>query len=216
MKQTTLLLLALAVALGSFVLAQDNDRQNNRRQPPALFQQFFTLPGIELWEEKLEKVEELRKEFVPKLTENQNRWNGVITDEQQQARREAFQKARDAGKEGQQLRNAVDAAIKLTEEQKEQQAALRKERDTLLSEIRTQLTALLTDEQRATLRPSRRVQQQNPPTHPNVKYGPHERNVLDVWLAESDKPTPVLVSIHGGGFQGGDKSVSDGLLNPCL
>jgi acetyl esterase len=43
------------------------------------------------------------------------------------------------------------------------------------------------------------------PTCANVRYGPHERNVLDLWLAKSDKPTPLLVFIHGGGFVGGDK-----------
>jgi arylformamidase len=43
------------------------------------------------------------------------------------------------------------------------------------------------------------------PTHANVSYGPHERNVLDVWLAKSDKPTPLVVHIHGGGWLGGDK-----------
>jgi acetyl esterase/lipase len=47
-----------------------------------------------------------------------------------------------------------------------------------------------------------------PPTHANVKYGPYERNVLDLWLAKRDdgKPTPIAVHIHGGGFMGGDKS----------
>ena len=54
------------------------------------------------------------------------------------------------------------------------------------------------------------------PTHPDVKYGPHRRNVMDVWLAKSDEPTPVLVSIHGGGFRGGKKSVAAGLLRECL
>ena len=39
---------------------------------------------------------------------------------------------------------------------------------------------------------------------------------MDVWLAKSDKPTPVLVSIHGGGFRGGNKSVGGGLLKDCL
>jgi acetyl esterase len=55
-----------------------------------------------------------------------------------------------------------------------------------------------------------------PPTHPDVKYGPYARNVMDVWLATSDKPTPVLVSIHGGGFSGGNKGVSGVLLSECL
>ncbi len=40
---------------------------------------------------------------------------------------------------------------------------------------------------------------------PNLQYGPHERNVLDLWLASSDSPTPLVLFIHGGGFMGGDK-----------
>jgi acetyl esterase/lipase len=43
------------------------------------------------------------------------------------------------------------------------------------------------------------------PTHADVKYGPHERNVLDLYLPASDQPTPLVLYIHGGGFQGGDK-----------
>lgn len=40
----------------------------------------------------------------------------------------------------------------------------------------------------------------------NEKYGSHERNNFDIWLATSDKPTPLVIYIHGGGFVGGDKS----------
>ena len=40
----------------------------------------------------------------------------------------------------------------------------------------------------------------------NEKYGSHERNVFDLWLAKSQKPTPLVVYIHGGGFTEGDKS----------
>jgi acetyl esterase/lipase len=39
---------------------------------------------------------------------------------------------------------------------------------------------------------------------------------MDVWLARSDKPTPLLVSIHGGGFAKGDKRVGAELLRRCL
>ncbi len=44
------------------------------------------------------------------------------------------------------------------------------------------------------------------PTFADVKYGPHDRNLLDFWQAKSDKPTPLVVFIHGGGFRAGDKS----------
>ena len=43
------------------------------------------------------------------------------------------------------------------------------------------------------------------PDHADVIYGPHARNVLDLWIAPAAKPTPLLVFIHGGGFVGGDK-----------
>ncbi|MBX7206990.1 MAG: alpha/beta hydrolase [Verrucomicrobiaceae bacterium] len=44
------------------------------------------------------------------------------------------------------------------------------------------------------------------PTFADVAYGPHERNKLDFWKAKADKPAPVVVFIHGGGFVAGDKS----------
>lgn len=43
------------------------------------------------------------------------------------------------------------------------------------------------------------------PTHANVKYGKHERQVFDIWLADSPKPTPLAIYIHGGGFRSGSK-----------
>jgi hypothetical protein len=53
-------------------------------------------------------------------------------------------------------------------------------------------------------------------THQDIKYGPQGCNVLDFWLAQSHEPTPVLVSVHGGGFLAGDKSIQPQLLKECL
>jgi hypothetical protein len=47
------------------------------------------------------------------------------------------------------------------------------------------------------------------PTFKNIAYGPHERNVLDFWQAQSDQPTPLVVYIHGGGFRNGSKDSID-------
>ncbi|MGV3484348.1 MAG: alpha/beta hydrolase fold domain-containing protein [Planctomycetaceae bacterium] len=44
------------------------------------------------------------------------------------------------------------------------------------------------------------------PTHANIAYGSHERNVLDFYQAKSDSPTPLIMYIHGGGFVGGSKN----------
>jgi acetyl esterase/lipase len=58
----------------------------------------------------------------------------------------------------------------------------------------------------------------NTPTLENVAYGPHERNVLDLWLVPSDQPTPLVVFIHGGGFRRGDKQSVRGrpVVKQCL
>ncbi|MCX7013756.1 MAG: alpha/beta hydrolase [Candidatus Sumerlaeota bacterium] len=44
------------------------------------------------------------------------------------------------------------------------------------------------------------------PTYPDIAYGADAKQKLDVWLAVSDHPAPVLVYIHGGGWTSGDKS----------
>ncbi len=50
------------------------------------------------------------------------------------------------------------------------------------------------------------AQEKPVPTHANVAYGTAERNVLDFYQAESPRPTPLIIYIHGGGFVAGDKS----------
>jgi hypothetical protein len=43
------------------------------------------------------------------------------------------------------------------------------------------------------------------PTVANSRYGAHERNVLDFWQADSARPAPFVLFIHGGGFANGSK-----------
>ncbi len=46
----------------------------------------------------------------------------------------------------------------------------------------------------------------------NVSYGPHQRNVLDVYWNTEYKNAPIVFTIHGGGFKFGDK----GYCNPDM
>ena len=55
-----------------------------------------------------------------------------------------------------------------------------------------------------------------PPTYSDIQYGPHARNLMDVWVVESSTPAPVLLSIHGGGFRRGEKGINSRLLRECL
>ena len=59
--------------------------------------------------------------------------------------------------------------------------------------------------------PAPAAEPQRSPTHANVAYGTHERQVLDFYQAASDKPTPVVFHIHGGGWVAGDKKSVAGL-----
>ena len=43
------------------------------------------------------------------------------------------------------------------------------------------------------------------PTQADIRYGDHKRHVIDLYLAKSKEPTPLVIYIHGGGFVGGDK-----------
>lgn len=49
------------------------------------------------------------------------------------------------------------------------------------------------------------VEPSDVPTFENIAYGPHERHRIDFWQANGNGPRPVLVFIHGGGWNGGDK-----------
>jgi acetyl esterase/lipase len=44
------------------------------------------------------------------------------------------------------------------------------------------------------------------PTEANVAYGPHAKQVIDFYTAESSTPTPLVLYIHGGGWRAGSKN----------
>ncbi len=63
----------------------------------------------------------------------------------------------------------------------------------------------------------KKIPEKPAPTHNNVSYGPHKRNVLDVWQAKADQPTPLVLFIHGGGFGAGSKDqISPAVLKELL
>jgi acetyl esterase len=82
----------------------------------------------------------------------------------------------------------------------------------------TAVSAAFAQGRRAGARPEQDPRAGKPlPTFANVHYGKHERQVLDFWKAESERPTPVVVYIHGGGFVGGNKrSIQPVVINTCL
>ncbi|MFW2390025.1 MAG: alpha/beta hydrolase [Polyangiales bacterium] len=41
-----------------------------------------------------------------------------------------------------------------------------------------------------------------------VSYGPYDENLFDIYIPESEEPTPLLLYIHGGGFTGGSRDTT--------
>ena len=50
-----------------------------------------------------------------------------------------------------------------------------------------------------------------PPTHRDIKYGSHSKELINFWQFESTEPVGILLQIHGGGWMGGKK---DEVLRP--
>jgi hypothetical protein len=43
---------------------------------------------------------------------------------------------------------------------------------------------------------------------PDVAYGEGERKLFDIYLPQSDEPTPLVIYVHGGAFSSGDKGIA--------
>lgn len=56
-----------------------------------------------------------------------------------------------------------------------------------------------------------KLEKTSTPTYENVKYGPEDRDVLDVYQASSSHQSPLVIFIHGGGFISGDKEMKGNL-----
>jgi acetyl esterase/lipase len=65
----------------------------------------------------------------------------------------------------------------------------------------------LAQTEKSDLKPKQKPKVERPtPTAADVAYGTHPRQRLDFWQAKSEKPTPLVVLIHGGGWVNGDKA----------
>jgi acetyl esterase/lipase len=71
------------------------------------------------------------------------------------------------------------------------------------------ITLLFTIPQQVSAQATKKQQAPRPkPTVADFVYGQDSpRQVFDFWQAKSDKPTPVVLLIHGGGWRGGDKTL---------
>ena len=107
---------------------------------------------IKLTAEQQAKLKELNATFSAKQAELAKKREGILTPEQTAAQAEAMKKVRDGSASRQEAADLIAAAVKLTPEQKTQLDALQLEARQLGQESTAQKAAVLTDEQRGTLR----------------------------------------------------------------
>jgi hypothetical protein len=101
------------------------------------------LEKAELTADQTAKIKEICGKYCEKLQAAEQKVN--LTAEQKTARAEAQKKAQAEGKKGKELQAAVDAAMKLTDEQK----AAVKDAQAIRAEMTKEAFAVLTDDQKA-------------------------------------------------------------------
>jgi Spy/CpxP family protein refolding chaperone len=121
--------------------ADKEERQERRAE--GLAQRIAHLRELDLTEDEITKLEEIRKEYRPKIEKALKELHGLLTDDQKKARQEALT----AGKK----HREVLEALKLTEDQKEKVQTVGKEVATLVREEMEKMRDVLSAEQKEKL-----------------------------------------------------------------
>jgi len=136
----TVLLLVLALAIAAPVSAAE--KKKNRKQADPAARMLKRLEKAELDEEQVAKIKKLAAEYAPKLADARNKLG--LTREQKKARKAAARQNKTDGVKGKKARQAVNAAMNLSEEQKEANTELSK----LQAQFSKAAFAVLSDDQR--------------------------------------------------------------------
>ncbi|HKB35351.1 MAG TPA: hypothetical protein VKD72_02790 [Gemmataceae bacterium] len=153
-------MLGLALLFSSVAPAEDKNPADKKAEKKAekkalsSVDQAFALPKeIKLSEDQQKKIDELKKEYAPKFEELKKKLDAIETPERRKSAGEAGKKSKEDGKSKQEIQEAREAAMKLSDAEKSQLKELRAASAALRKETRTKKAALLTDEQKALLKP---------------------------------------------------------------
>jgi Spy/CpxP family protein refolding chaperone len=111
--------------------------------------------GLDLTDAQKASIEEIKKEFGPKLKAAQEKQDSILTEEQKQARAEAFRKARESGEGFRNMRETIEKVLNLTDAQKKDMETARKAAEELNKALTDKVTAILTPEQKEKLEKAR-------------------------------------------------------------
>ncbi|MFO0821007.1 MAG: hypothetical protein U1A77_23880 [Pirellulales bacterium] len=147
----TLAVVALALLISVPAVAQEKKKKGKggNQTPQAVAAIQKQLEGLDLSDEQKGKIKEVVASYSGKLTEAQKKVGGLMTAEQRAKAKEATDKAKADGKKGKELRDAVEAAVGLSGDDKAKMQAAQKEVNDLAGEFRKAVAEVLTDEQKA-------------------------------------------------------------------
>lgn len=145
----------LTFVLASLVVAADQPagKKGKKAKRAAATPAVFKLPkAITLTAEQQAKVDEIKAQYASKLTDAQKKIADIYTAEQLAAKQTARKDAVASGKKGKELKGAVDAAVKLSDDQAQKLSTAESEMKQLNKEIRKAIVDVLTVEQRQSLK----------------------------------------------------------------
>jgi hypothetical protein len=145
---------AMILFLATSLIAADEAKpKKGKKAKAAPVSAAFKLPnGITLTADQQAKLDELKTQYATKLADAEKKISDVYTEEQRTQQTAARRDAMAAGKKGKELKAAVDAAVKLTDEQQKKLADAQKDQKQLTKEVRKQVVAMLSDEQKQQLK----------------------------------------------------------------
>jgi len=140
LSRSLLIALMAAIAVPAWAAAGKKDRKND---PTARISK--KLDGAGLSADSLAKAKKVIADHAAKLKDAQAKADAVLTSEQKTAQKSAMQAAKTAGKKGKEAKAEIEAALKLTSEQKtklaEAKQELAKEESSLNSDLKTALSS---------------------------------------------------------------------------
>jgi len=148
-----LVCLTLMVLVAGSVMADEKEKKGKGKKragrKPSATQRFVA--KLELTDEQKEQVAGIDKQFGERFGKLQKEMNDLLTDEQKKARTEAQKAAKADGTKGAEARKASEAALNLTDDQKEKRKEQMASQRKLNAEIVAALKKVLTEEQQASL-----------------------------------------------------------------
>lgn len=152
LRSLTVFAVVCGLALPLAAAPKEGKGKKKADKPAAAPRAMYKLPEtIKLTDEQKTKLAAINKEYTPKFRELAKKGNDILTKEQKKARRDAMKEAKDAGKKQKEVQAAVNAAMNLSDEQKEQMDKVKAETTKLKTEMEAKVVALLTPEQKSEL-----------------------------------------------------------------